>query len=1072
MSRISSLEALAENLRFLAAQEQELGRAAVEEINVISDAFGSVRNILDAESRNADWVYHFFKVAVGLESILDEWKARVRRSQNGGFGIYNYSVRRFFSFFLCPPPGFSKIKKIRVHLDHILDNNARLLNLEEDAGRIRMLERRTSSEINDHDDESEIIFGRDEEKDRIVDMLLLNDDTEWRDPEIVSLIGMVGIGKTALARLVYNDDRVKTHFQKRIWMPMFKGFDMERIVKSEPFLFDMLDPLGIVRDERFLLVLDDVWSEDCDKLWQLRIPLQSGARGSCIMVTTRSDKVAREIGSSHFHYVQPLPGDDCWSLFSRKAFIHRTDEECLILEPIGREIVKKSGGVPLIAKALGNILSSKSTSGEWESALNREFWKITGYEDSMMNSLLRSYHGLPFQFKQCLRFCSLFPKNHWIEKETLVQLWMADGLIHPTEGLDLEEIGSKYFDDLLSCTCFFKDIDRDENDNVFRCKMHVPIHDLSCFFSNPECCYILRTMPLVWPSERSRLSSFVFTENTESFPKITINSTLHAILVFGNPRNLELPLDLFPQVRLLRMLDLSSVNVTKLPNSVGLLKQLRYLNLSSTYIKKLPESVIDLIHLQTLKLSFSLLCELPKATRKLINLRHLDIQCTRLNYLPNGIGKLTSLRKLSEFIVGGDNGSHIGELGKLNLLRGQLIISNLGRVESKYEAEKANMHKKNYLTSLILDFKKHFKSQSLDSGEHSEVQKLECMYKKAIKFGTVKGNKVEEVFEGFQPHANLKRLEIWNYVGYKFPNWMEELSLINLVSLKLAKCENMEHLPPLGKLPLLKCLYLCGMSRVKYIGHEIYEDDKVVGFPKLECITFEEMPSWLRWDLRVEKGEMPCLRELIIRHCRNLSTLPLLPEKLRKLMLLDCSWTTLPDLPETLRELVVCNCPSLTTVPHLPNALEELILSDCPELTVFPQIPAALRVLNICNGTVQAWNSCILPQLEHLVLKCKRRWLSSLPDLPKLVSLKIMFSSEVATLPHGLNRLKALNMLTISFCPKLGSLPEDLRQLRNLKELQIAGCPLLINRCEKERGDDWFKIAHIQCIKIDNYKIQ
>ncbi|XP_021828631.1 disease resistance protein RPM1-like [Prunus avium] len=76
-------------------------------------------------------------------------------------------------------------------------------------------------------------------------------------------------------------------------------------------------------------------------------------------------------------------------------------------------------------------------------------------------------------------------------------------------------------------------------------------------------------------------------------------------------------------LKLLRVLDLEKVPITKLPDEAVYLFNLRYLNLRRTPIKELPKSIGRLRNLQTLDIKDTNIEALPRGISKLINLRHL-----------------------------------------------------------------------------------------------------------------------------------------------------------------------------------------------------------------------------------------------------------------------------------------------------------------------------------------------------------------------------------------------------------------------------------------------------------------
>ncbi|KAJ4979339.1 hypothetical protein NE237_010119 [Protea cynaroides] len=229
-----------------------------------------------------------------------------------------------------------------------------------------------------------------------------------------------------------------------------------------------------VTGKKFLLVLDDVWANHVYRLLLWIEKLQTGLKGSRILITTRSEKVAKQLGTAEPYLLQPLDKKAGWLLCESSAFWHKREEKYRFisdfkyLDHIEREIFKKTSGFPLFAKAWGRILLFEDTKEEWNSVMKLEIWDASNYtmekldQHNVWKDILRtlelSYVGLPPHLKRCFKYCSLFPKGCWMDKEMLTQLWMAEGFINHEDGDETksEEIGGNYFDDLLSQTSFFK----------------------------------------------------------------------------------------------------------------------------------------------------------------------------------------------------------------------------------------------------------------------------------------------------------------------------------------------------------------------------------------------------------------------------------------------------------------------------------------------------------------------------------------------------------------------------------------------------------------------------------------
>ncbi|XP_058080662.1 putative disease resistance protein RGA1 [Magnolia sinica] len=192
------------------------------------------------------------------------------------------------------------------------------------------------------------------------------------------------------------------------------------------------------------------------------------------------------MGTLPLHHLPRLSEDDCLSLFMQRAFGHgRQEPPNLVMH--AKEIVKKCGGIPLAAKALGGLMRFKTDERERLFVKESEIWNLPEEESDILPALKLSYYQLPSHLKQCFAYCSIFPKDHRIVKKKLILLWMAEGFIQPSDGSkQMEDIGGEYFNNLL-WRSFFQDVDKDEDGNILWCKMHDLVHDLACSVAGIEC---------------------------------------------------------------------------------------------------------------------------------------------------------------------------------------------------------------------------------------------------------------------------------------------------------------------------------------------------------------------------------------------------------------------------------------------------------------------------------------------------------------------------------------------------------------------------------------------------------
>ncbi|XP_058107106.1 putative disease resistance protein RGA3 isoform X2 [Magnolia sinica] len=831
-SIVDSLVSLAiEKLAKVLEDEVVLLVGVTNEIKKLSSTFTLIQAVLkDAETRRLKdeavkkWLENLKDVAYDVDDILDEWMTEALKSQapdEGGVSRFSKKkVTRFlspvincFNYVVLRWKFASRMKEVRGRLDDI-EKDKNLLGLRVDSGerervdsevrRGEIRERETGSLPNQLS-----IVGREGEKNEILEFLLGESSGEVEVMyAVISIVGMGGLGKTTLAQLAYNDEKVKGHFDMRMWVCVSEDFDVKRITKSsiESATGTGCESLDLaplqdrlrhkLHSNRFLLVLDDVWSTN-NEMWDKLIPpFQEGARGSRIIVTTRSEDVAWAMGRGRIHKLAGLSFDDCWLLFSRGALEHQSERS--ELEVIGKKIVMKCGGVPLAAKTIGSAMGSRRTRREWELILESDVWNSNDVLQGILPALLLSYYDLPPALKQCFAYLSVFQKDWWIEKDMIVKLWVAQGFIGTR---DMEETGGLYFDDLLRRSLLQDaELDDDDDQKVVSCKMHDLVHDLAQSVAGSECSVVemrkqsslnlnnLRHLFLIDSDDAGDRDDKVDSDDAGDRDWATLYKAQKLRTLLRDSTISRVPNNLFHHFRHLRALDLSYTSIQKLPPTVGKLKHLRYLDLSWTKIEELPEEVSNCRNLQTLKLNWCLLQKLPRGMGKMIGLRHVELEGTgKLKYLPQGIGKLSSLRTLTKFIVGGDDeGCKWGELKHLNHLQGSLYIKGLENVRSRDEAREAELNKKQYLHSLTFEYD--------DEASGDDEQK-----------------RTEEVLEILQPHTNLKELRIWRYGGSKFPNgWLGQLKALQTLEIKTcfnlrSLPEELQHLTMLQKLDIWHC---------------------------------------------------------------------------------------------------------------------------------------------------------------------------------------------------------------------------------------------------------------------------
>ncbi|KAJ0478787.1 putative P-loop containing nucleoside triphosphate hydrolase, leucine-rich repeat domain superfamily [Helianthus annuus] len=727
------------------------------------------------------WLNSLQQLAYDIDDVLDEVATEAMHRELTPESEASTSMVRKLIPNCCKKFSLShrlspKLDSITTKLQHLQKQNPGLI-VKGEKPKINTNRRNETSLL-----ESDVV-GREGEREKLINKLL-HDEPSKQNFIIVPIVGMGGVGKTTLARILYNDTRVKGQFELMAWVCVSDEFDIFKIsqtiyqsVAKENEEFKDINQLQIALKEklegkRFLLVLDDVWNEKYEEWENLVRPFHSGATGSRVIMTTRKQQLLKKIGFNHLDHLGRLSHEDALSLLALHALDVDNFDLHATLKPQAEGIVKKCGGLPLALKAIGRLMRAKTEEEEWDDVLNSEIWNLES-ADEIVPALRLSYHDLSADLKRLFACCSLFPKDFLFEKEELVSLWVAEGYLNESVAYKSPEcLGHEYFEKLLSRS-FFQPAPNGKSFFV----MHDLMNDLATFVAGE---YFLRFDNKMEMTEEAlakyRHMSFIREEYVgfqkfEAFQRARSLRTLLAVYVGVEQSwnrcyiSNKIVVDLLFRLPLLRVLSLRRFNISEVPNSIGTLKHLRYLNLSHTNIKELPESVGNLYNLQTLIVSgCESLTNLPKSFFKLKRLRHFDIRNTPLlKKLPLGIGELKSLQTLTRIIIGENNGFAITELKGLNDLHGEISIEGLNKVQSSMHAREANLSFKG-INKLELKW---------DDGSASET--LE-----------------KEVLIELKPRSDkLKMLEVECYEGMEFPNWVGDPSFNRLVHVSLRGCRKL-----------------------------------------------------------------------------------------------------------------------------------------------------------------------------------------------------------------------------------------------------------------------------------------
>lgn len=515
-------------------------------------------------------------------------------------------------------------------------------------------------------------FGRVSEGKHLKKLLIQKNKKSSQPYDVISIVGIAGVGKTALAQKVYSIfyDKEK-HFDFMAWLHVSNKFDVERLIKelvqsvhlctaAELSSISSLDQAQrILKDKlkgsRILVVFDDVWNEMSSQWENLCKPLQSTSKGSKLIVTTRSQNVANINGATEIVHLDGLEDEDYWEHFLQCAFHDANPSQFPQLESIGQELVKKLAGSPLAAQTVGNLLKFKLDEKHWETVNGRKLWQIEQKEDGIMPALRLSYVRLPDHLKQCIIYFALFPKNYQLRGDALIRMWRAHGFVNKETP---DETAYRYINDLLQIS-FIRKVANIEDHYV----VHDLLHDFAESISNGEHFRIEDDFHVSIPTNVRHLyvnASNISTVYASLEENIEIKKNLRSLIIckadvaswsWTRTSNFNYALEeTLKELGSLRVLVLRHP-AGVLPNNIQHMVHLRYLDIKeSREFTFLPTSLFGLYHLQALSLQSRyvnrLKIGLENGISRLTQLRYLDAPPGIISGIKL-IGKLTFLQEFN-----------------------------------------------------------------------------------------------------------------------------------------------------------------------------------------------------------------------------------------------------------------------------------------------------------------------------------------------------------------------------------------------------------------------------------------
>ncbi|WVZ54679.1 hypothetical protein U9M48_005443 [Paspalum notatum var. saurae] len=924
---------------------------------------------------------------------------------------------------------------------------------------------------------------------------------------IISIIGLGGTGKTTLAKLVFNDgDVIKKHFEVRLWVHVSQDFDVDKLIKKVfeafadnnpgqhtlPYMSRTVsDKLG---GKRFLLVLDDVWTESQFQ-WEIfrEFLTNIGEPGSRILLTTRSSKVAETVGSTDPMKLTLLSEPSSWQLFMESYGMAANNLASEFLM-VGKDIVDKCGGVPLAIKVLAGVLRAKERIDQWKAMRDSNLLYVEGEEDRVAACLRLSYFHLPSHLKNCFTICSVFPKGHKIDKDQLINLWIAHDFITLEAGIDdLDYSGHRCFNSLVQVS-FLQDVE--EQYGRVTCRMHDLVHDLAQSIAD-----------IFLPNdESSSTKSYRYFSLTKQARNLPFNNPFEkARAIYVDKGDDPILGDTLKNATHLRSITLEFMYADAVPNAIFHIKNLKYLEISRLKCEALPEAISDFWTLQDLHVTYSDVLELPRTIGNLVKLRTLNLSwclklkflpdslgdcqmissidvchCDKLTVLPNSIGKLQKLKILNlswckELMCLPDSivdcqmissidlcncwkikslPNSIGRNKKLRALR--LANTNIERLPSSItilrDLEYLDLHKCQDLVELpegignleklqffILKDCEKLGGITLGIGQLTQLQKLGL-------FVLGEGEKLA----GISQLANVSRISeelIIRGISHAMdPDdahmaCLKQKTKLERLKLEWKRChlgEEQGVLDALEPPPGIKELEIRGYSGRQYAQ---WMQKKVSGGVQkvayFQCLRVMNMCNFLNLKHLHGLVELPCLEEL------KLALMPSLE---------SISGGPFPSLVKLIMEYMPClgevwilaeramsdgeeggSCSNCTS--HLGQIRVGRLSGNSEQLLQLP---------NLCDKLSSSSSFSHLKKLElegMTRLGCGHGWepfQHMTTTLESLETMTIQSGDRMSSLPQSMGHLMSLQVLRIEWCDAL-QLPECLGELCSLRSLYLRG---------------------------------